>query len=269
MRLAFLALLSSLLVCSIASGQSLKYRFEATVDSIYGWGPARTEFFTPEVGDTLTGTFEFDSSVEDSSDFEPEESYGEYFWSDTSELWIEHMELGDMFQFRTATDKELYIENFPEYDAIGFEVISNFNSDGLTIGPDGVEINGRFSLFVDDLDASAFEDDSIPERMMLEDFASTAGVDGRFIRVTFSAPWGYSTCTAKITVMRPLFQKGDANGDFQVDFGDLSPFITAILEPEVYDELYPDVDRIATLDFNDDNKVDFGDISGFIAAVLS
>ncbi len=64
------------------------------------------------------------------------------------------------------------------------------------------------------------------------------------------------------------FLPGDANGDGNVDFGDIDPFLLALFDPAAYALMYPDIDPNVVLDFDGDNNLSFGDIDGFIAAIF-
>ena len=61
--------------------------------------------------------------------------------------------------------------------------------------------------------------------------------------------------------------RGDANGDGQINFFDISPFITGLSSPSVYIAQFPNLDPVVVLDMNDDGEVNFFDISGFINAL--
>jgi hypothetical protein len=65
-----------------------------------------------------------------------------------------------------------------------------------------------------------------------------------------------------------LFPLGDANGDGSLDFGDLEPFVLALIDPDQYADTYPNVDPNRVLDFDGDRSFGFGDIDGFVNALL-
>ncbi len=56
---------------------------------------------------------------------------------------------------------------------------------------------------------------------------------------------------------------GDLNCDGAVDFGDINPFVLALVNPIEYGNMYPTCD-ILNGDINDDGTVDFGDINPFV-----
>ncbi len=61
---------------------------------------------------------------------------------------------------------------------------------------------------------------------------------------------------------------GDMNCDGAVDFGDINPFVQALLDPVAYTADHPDCD-LSQGDINDDGNTDFGDINGFVALLVS
>ena len=56
---------------------------------------------------------------------------------------------------------------------------------------------------------------------------------------------------------------GDLNCDGEVDFGDINPFILALMNGAGYQQQYPDCDRMLA-DINQDGWVDFNDINPFV-----
>lgn len=60
---------------------------------------------------------------------------------------------------------------------------------------------------------------------------------------------------------------GDTNCDGTIDFFDIDPFVTALVDPEAYASQFPDCDRL-TADTNQDNVVDFFDIDPFVEILL-
>lgn len=64
------------------------------------------------------------------------------------------------------------------------------------------------------------------------------------------------------------FIRGDANGDGFFDFGDLEPFVLALIDPEGFAQQYPNVNPDLVLDFDGDGSLSFGDIDGFVNALL-
>lgn len=62
--------------------------------------------------------------------------------------------------------------------------------------------------------------------------------------------------------------KGDANGDGFFDFGDLEPFVLALIDPEAFAQQFPNVNPDLVLDFDGDGSLSFGDIDGFVNALL-
>lgn len=57
---------------------------------------------------------------------------------------------------------------------------------------------------------------------------------------------------------------GDLNCDWTLDFGDISPFVLALGDPEEYQRQYPEC-NVQNADCNDDGRVDFGDVNPFVA----
>lgn len=89
------------------------------------------------------------------------------------------------------------------------------------------------------------------------------------IRITTHLPFeGLAFDNLEITVT-PDFVLGDANGDGFLDFGDIEPFVLALLDPKAYANQYPDVDPNIVLDFDGDGEFTFGDIEGFVNALLT
>jgi hypothetical protein len=65
-----------------------------------------------------------------------------------------------------------------------------------------------------------------------------------------------------------LFPLGDANGDGFFDFGDLEPFVLALIDPDQYAIDFPHVNPNRVLDFDGDRELTFGDIDGFVNGLL-
>lgn len=65
-----------------------------------------------------------------------------------------------------------------------------------------------------------------------------------------------------------LFPLGDANGDGFFDFGDLEPFVLALIDPDQHALAYPHVNPNRVLDFDGDGTLTFGDIDGFVSGLL-
>ncbi len=61
----------------------------------------------------------------------------------------------------------------------------------------------------------------------------------------------------------------DMNGDGQVNFGDINPFVLALSNPDTYAQQYPTVDADLAGDMNGDGQLDFRDINGFVALLAS
>lgn len=61
--------------------------------------------------------------------------------------------------------------------------------------------------------------------------------------------------------------RGDANGDGQINFADIGPFITGLSAGSGYETQFPNLDRSVVLDMNLDGAVNFLDIMGFIDAL--
>ncbi len=62
----------------------------------------------------------------------------------------------------------------------------------------------------------------------------------------------------------PLPSPGDLNCDDTVDFGDINPFVLALIDPAGYEALYPSCD-IMNADVSGNGAVGFEDINPFIA----
>jgi len=67
-----------------------------------------------------------------------------------------------------------------------------------------------------------------------------------------------------VTPLAPAVLPGDTNGDGQVTFADIDPFIVALSGQAVYDELYPH-GRFLNADCNGDGDVTFADLDSFVA----
>ena len=65
-------------------------------------------------------------------------------------------------------------------------------------------------------------------------------------------------------VEEAAYPLGDTNCDHNVDFGDINPFILALIDPAGYTSAYPSC-PLANADINGDGSVDFADINPFIA----
>ena len=56
--------------------------------------------------------------------------------------------------------------------------------------------------------------------------------------------------------------------DGYVDFGDINPFVLALVNPDAYETAYPEC-NLTLGDINDDGFVDFGDINPFVLLLSS
>ena len=81
--------------------------------------------------------------------------------------------------------------------------------------------------------------------------------------------FGYGRVDATVVVARNpfAFQRGDTNCDGSIDLTDVGPFITALLDPDEYENKYPDCD-IDNADINADGSVDLVDVEPFIELLL-
>jgi hypothetical protein len=61
------------------------------------------------------------------------------------------------------------------------------------------------------------------------------------------------------------FLVGDLNGDDAVNFGDLTPFVTALTDAPAYEAMFPGLDRVARCDTSGDGQCNFGDLTPFVA----
>lgn len=64
------------------------------------------------------------------------------------------------------------------------------------------------------------------------------------------------------------FVIGDMNGDGEIDFFDIEPFIMALTDPMTYDATFPQVDRICTGDINGNGTLNNMDVQPFIELLL-
>jgi hypothetical protein len=64
------------------------------------------------------------------------------------------------------------------------------------------------------------------------------------------------------------WQKGDLNCDYEVDFGDINPFVLALSNPTMYAQTHPECD-IMNGDINADGSVNFGDINPFVSCLTT
>lgn len=87
--------------------------------------------------------------------------------------------------------------------------------------------------------------------------------------------WQIFSSGAADTALAPMLRvvvktyiKGDANGDGFFDFGDLEPFVLALIDPEAFAQQFPNVNPDLVLDFDGDGSLSFGDIDGFVNALL-
>jgi hypothetical protein len=58
---------------------------------------------------------------------------------------------------------------------------------------------------------------------------------------------------------------GDLNGDGTVNFGDLTPFVLALTDPDAYADMFPGLDRVGLCDTSGDGACNFGDLTPFVA----
>jgi murein tripeptide amidase MpaA len=92
----------------------------------------------------------------------------------------------------------------------------------------------------------------------------------RWVMGTTDGGWrfcGWNVDDVKVWAPDPNgcpFPAGDLNCDGTVDFGDINPFVLALIDPVSYATHYPDC-NLMLADINDDGTVDFGDINPFIA----
>ncbi len=73
----------------------------------------------------------------------------------------------------------------------------------------------------------------------------------------------------RVTRLEPCaFEAGDLNCDGVVDFGDINPFVAALVDPDGYPTLYPDCD-INLADVDGNGSVGFEDINPFVALLVN
>ncbi len=77
----------------------------------------------------------------------------------------------------------------------------------------------------------------------------------------------YATSEIFAHTPAPPVATGDLNCDGTVDFFDIDPFVTALLNPTEYELQYPDCDRLAA-DVDGDGVVNFFDIDPFVGLLL-
>ena len=72
------------------------------------------------------------------------------------------------------------------------------------------------------------------------------------------------------TLLRPsgAVLLGDMNGDGAVDFLDIDPFVTALLDEPAFSSDFPRVDPVASGDANGDGALDFADIDPFVDLLI-
>jgi hypothetical protein len=90
--------------------------------------------------------------------------------------------------------------------------------------------------------------------------------DNCYLRYTLNTvPPATATTPAAFTIrnLTPL-HPGDLNCDGEVDFGDINPFVLALVDPGAYAAMFPNCD-ILNADINGDGLVNFGDINPFVA----
>jgi len=96
---------------------------------------------------------------------------------------------------------------------------------------------------------------------------SPVGAGQRFLQNGDTDGWlavpGDDWTSTPVTPLAPPALPGDANGDGQVTFADIDPFIAALAGQLVYDELYPH-GRFLNADCNGDGEVTFADIDPFV-----
>jgi hypothetical protein len=103
---------------------------------------------------------------------------------------------------------------------------------------------------------SVYGDSGYP--MYVYDLAQGPG--GTYQPMTHPYPTSHATTGAAWT-LGPV--TGDTNCDGVVDFGDINPFVAAIVSVAGYEAQYPDC-TVYNADINLDGQVDFGDINPFV-----
>lgn len=83
---------------------------------------------------------------------------------------------------------------------------------------------------------------------------------GRRIHLCYPTTAGQDLDTYVTTITDP---RADMNCDDALDFGDIDPFVTALISRSEYEAQYPGCDY-ARGDLNNDDLVDFGDIDRFV-----
>jgi hypothetical protein len=71
-----------------------------------------------------------------------------------------------------------------------------------------------------------------------------------------------STPTQGIVIYREF--AGDLNGDGAINFGDLTPFVKALTDPDGYATMFPGLDRVARCDTSGDGACNFADLTPFV-----
>ena len=87
-------------------------------------------------------------------------------------------------------------------------------------------------------------------------------VSALFLMVLLSAPQTVSADSFSNSTAL-----GDANGDQQINFFDIGPFIVGLSSESAYATQFPNLDRDVVLDMNNDGVVNFLDIVGFVDAL--
>lgn len=90
----------------------------------------------------------------------------------------------------------------------------------------------------------------------------------RFGLIDAENNWWFAVDNILVEAETQNFVLGDANGDGVLDFGDLDPFVMALLDPAAFSALFPSVNPAEVMDFDADGAFTFGDIDGFTRTLL-
>ena len=144
---------------------------------------------------------------------------------------------------------------------LGYWESPNVGNKGLN----GVALRGQ-RAYVVSLHQSAFYELDISNpaepTMISQQFLANPRfiyIDDRYAYVT-----GVGLTIVELSGLRT---PGDLNCDGSVDLTDVGPFITALLDPQEYENQYPDCD-INNGDINEDGSVDLSDVEPFIELLI-
>lgn len=164
------------------------------------------------------------------------------------------------------TDGKLYIANGGGNSIVRFNALTGQEGEVFVAVRSGGLSNPHGMMFGPDANNDGVADLFVASQANASVICYD-GVTGDLIKVLVEPGLGGMEAAASLLFTDDASSTGDLNCDGSIDLTDVSPFITALLNPSEYEKQYPNCD-INNADTNDDGSVDLTDVEGFIGLLL-